>query len=135
MEPWPPSVLWEGVEERLSPALEVECVTVSWGFTSVELQSTTEKTMALGPACVYEQRSSTTESVISQVDQQKDCYAWMHKFKHLLKNPLSSSSLSPPEHQSAPLYGCLLSATHILFTLLLSVQKNTHTHTHTFQRA
>lgn len=75
MEPWPPSVLWEGVEERLSPALEVECATVSWGFTSLELQ---------------------------------------------LKNPLSSSSLSPPEHQSAPLYGCLLSATHILFTRLLS---------------
>lgn len=39
VEPWPPSALWEGVEERLSPALEVECVTESWGFTSLELQS------------------------------------------------------------------------------------------------
>lgn len=39
METWPPSVLWEGVEERLSPALEVECVTVSWGFTSLEFES------------------------------------------------------------------------------------------------
>lgn len=39
---------------------------------------------------------------------------------YLLKKLLSSSSLSPPEHQSAPLYGCLLSATQILFALLLS---------------
>lgn len=39
METWPPSVLWEGVEERLSPALEVECVTESWGFTSLEFES------------------------------------------------------------------------------------------------
>lgn len=76
METWPPSVLWEGVEERLSPALEVECVTESWGFTSLEFE---------------------------------------------LKNPLLSSSLSPPEYQSAPLYGALLSVTHILFALLLSV--------------
>lgn len=53
---------------------------------------------------------SGTVELVSQSDRQT----------HLLKNPLSSSSLSPPEHQSAPLYGCLLSATHILFTLLLS---------------
>lgn len=40
VEPWPPSALWEGVEERLSPELEVGWVTESWGFTSLELQST-----------------------------------------------------------------------------------------------
>ena len=38
-ETWPPSALWEGVEERLSPALEVEWEIESWGFTSLELQS------------------------------------------------------------------------------------------------
>lgn len=39
-DPWLPSVLWDGVEERLRPVLEVECVTESWGFTSLEVQST-----------------------------------------------------------------------------------------------
>lgn len=40
VDPWLPSVLWDGVEERLRPVLEVECVTESWGFMSLELQST-----------------------------------------------------------------------------------------------
>ena len=45
------------MEERLSPALEVECVTESWGFTSLELQSkereTIGKTLALRAEKAY----------------------------------------------------------------------------------
>ncbi len=42
----------------------------------------------------------------------------MKYWNHILKNPGSSSSLSPPEHQSAPLYGNRRSPTHNLFALL-----------------
>lgn len=86
--------------------------------------------MAFGAAQAYGKCSSTEElSRVNLVCGGTAKHAWMHTLAHLLKNPLSSSSLSPPEHQSAPLYGCLLSATHILFTLLLSAQTHNYQHT------